>query len=376
MLFGINHHLVNIMPQEIKRLKFMYFLQCIIVTNTFQVGDSFYIQRIGVPMGMCLSGTLANIYLATLEISIYNIPKLLLFKRYMDDILIISLFEGHEMDTFIADLQEKLHLRLTASHNTQNVNFLDLTITFSRGKKCFTIHPYSKNFLTYPLPTLMNKRKFMTDLNIITGQILRTWRFSSDDYYFSRCIFTFLYSLPCHPFYMKLKHGIYKFLQPIQVRQSSWTTTIQLCKECHDLSTSKNINIHKIMRVDKKCLAVRQPINCQTQIGLVLSRKENHEDTNLLHVFSIHQFLKQNKEEYVNILPLGKFNADRLRGFLQQNPNVIYIHRQRMLTNKSLYPCYVHAIVPNINKLYGMPLGAKSLPTLGRQFNTYKKAFI
>ena len=57
--------------------------------NIFYANDSFYLQTIGHAMGGALSRTLANIYLGILEREVLRNENILLFNRYMDDILLI-----------------------------------------------------------------------------------------------------------------------------------------------------------------------------------------------------------------------------------------------------------------------------------------------
>jgi hypothetical protein len=83
---------------------FIKCLDAIIKLNTFTVGDEYYLQNVGVPMGGCLSGSLANIYLSDLENHLSKDHHILLYKRYMDDILIISYFTNEELNEFVNNL--------------------------------------------------------------------------------------------------------------------------------------------------------------------------------------------------------------------------------------------------------------------------------
>jgi hypothetical protein len=95
-------------PSTFDRQSFLHFLSIIITFNTFMVDEKYYLQRIGLPMGGSLSGTLANIYLGYLEENLTFHPDLILYQRYMDDILILSTFTEEHLSHCIGELRIRL----------------------------------------------------------------------------------------------------------------------------------------------------------------------------------------------------------------------------------------------------------------------------
>jgi hypothetical protein len=139
----------------------------------------------------------------------------------------------------------------------------------------------------------------------------------------------------------------------------------------------KSITLLKIMKVNGKYVGVRQPINCATGINFII-QQHNYEEENvqLLHTFSLHSFLHTSTETLTNVLPLGKLRTNQLKTFLEIHPIIQYIHRNLVHKQNILYPCHVHPIVTNINKLYGMSLMTKAVPKIIGKFNKYKKILV
>ena len=141
----------HFISSEEDRNKFIDFLKPIIHFNTFQVGEDFYLQKLGLAMGSRLSGALANIYLGILEKNISQSDKIVLFLRFMDDILMVTYFSDAEMNKFIEDLQIAYQLNLTGSYNRHSVNYLDMTISYSPSSQNLEVHPFSKRKLHHLL---------------------------------------------------------------------------------------------------------------------------------------------------------------------------------------------------------------------------------
>jgi hypothetical protein len=91
LLALLNHHLPSVCSSPEESSTILSFLHAIITSNSFFGGSRFYLQKIGLAMGSCMSGSLANIYLGLLESSIVQrfTPPLIVYKRYMDDIFIL-----------------------------------------------------------------------------------------------------------------------------------------------------------------------------------------------------------------------------------------------------------------------------------------------
>lgn len=127
--------------------EFIEILTLVLSHNYFSFNNKFYKQEDGLAMGSCLASLLANIYINQLETSFFKTnmrikEKIIYYKRYVDDTLI--LFDGtvDEIDHFANELN-KLHpnIKFTVEHETDSgINFLDLTIRKYNGKHRFKIY--------------------------------------------------------------------------------------------------------------------------------------------------------------------------------------------------------------------------------------------
>jgi hypothetical protein len=152
---------------EETRQQYLKYIQVIATLNIFRANDIFYLQTIGLAMGGSLSGALANIYLGVLEKEVLQNENILLFNRYMDDILLISTFSETELYLFIENLQEIYQLPLTETHNSFSVTFLDMKIIYSHKLHQLMICPYSRNFPYYPLPSRITRRGVKKEVSIL-----------------------------------------------------------------------------------------------------------------------------------------------------------------------------------------------------------------
>jgi hypothetical protein len=62
----------------------------LVLYNNISSNNNFYIQIKGISMGIICGPTIANLYLSILEKQLLIIERPLIYKRYIDDILIIS----------------------------------------------------------------------------------------------------------------------------------------------------------------------------------------------------------------------------------------------------------------------------------------------
>jgi hypothetical protein len=360
---------------ESDRLYFIRFLDVIVTCNTFQCNENFYLQNIGLPMGGVLSGCLANIYLGFLENKICRSSDIILYNRYMDDILIISTFTDVQLLEFIACLKTSFQLTITSSSNKHLVNFLDMNIAYSPSSQTFVTFPFSKKFLLYPVPSTTDQRSFSMDKNIVLSQILRTWRISNNNREFSGGVNLYLQHLlnSSSSYYKKIRKTIFKFLLPIKQSTHLWDTNIPLCTACqYHQKSIKNFSLTKIITVDGKYISIKQPLNCQTtHIYAIFHREDKF---NLLHIPSIHYILHNNKTYLLNgtLLPLGNLNSRQLQCFLKKHPNVNYWFREEKVEMKTCYPCPIYSIFRNYKNIYGIPSIRKKGRTLNSYFNRYK----
>jgi hypothetical protein len=137
--------------------------------------------------------------------------------------LIVSTLNEIELNEFINILSNPYNLRFTSTSNYHNINFLDRTIKSVNNQPL--IQSFSKNTLLYPLPSFIGRRNYQRDLNIIKSQILRTYRFSTDNSYFSSSLHFYLRFFTTHDYHKMLKKAILNFLKPIR-NNIGWNSTI------------------------------------------------------------------------------------------------------------------------------------------------------
>jgi hypothetical protein len=366
----VNKLIVNIFPSNEQRNKFIFYLESIIKYNTFQVGENFCLQQIGLPMGGPLSATLANIYLGYLEQRLIQIPKLLLYQRYMDDILLICNFSAGELLQFITQLQLVFKLSITASSNKQSVNFLDTSISILRKNQIIQISPFSKKFPFYPVPSNVTQRNFSSELNIIISQILRAWRVSTEDYGFSQSIKDFLPFISSSLHHNALRKKIFKFLSPVQVSTNKWTTSIPMCSICK----RSNVKISKVLHIEGKYISVKKPINCQTQNIFILVKDQ--QKATLKFVLTLHNFLQSNIFRNISILPIGGINDLSVQRLLKKHPSILYSNKQTVITERSqktIFPCHIFPVFKSTTQVYGINARFRKRTSFTTFFNDYKK---
>jgi hypothetical protein len=369
----VNASLLNYFDTSEKKQKFMHYLQTIISFNTFQVNDNFCLQKIGLPMGGPLSGTLANIYLGFTEKSIIDNPGILLYNRYMDDILVICNFSDKEIEKFILTLQSTVQLNMTASYNKQSVNFLDMSIFLSHQERRLEIHPYSKRQPHFPVPSVLSKRSITMDANIIKSQILRVYRLSTNSQSFTASINTYLRFLQYNKYYKSLRKRVFTFLRPVSLCTHKWTADIHICYSCKRQITTNKVTIKKILKVDMKYLAIKEPLNCRTMSIHIVIQKANVNQ--LIWVPSLHDILINKIASLADatILPIGVLGNSKLKGIISKHPTIQYSNKDILQNIKENVPCFLHHIFETPEKVYGIQSCRKKTISVGKSFNIYKK---
>lgn len=351
-------------------LKFIHFLKIIIKHNTFKVNEDTYLQQIGLPMGGPLSGTLANIYLGFLERQTYLQTNIALYKRYMDDIIIVANMTSQQLEDFLQTLRQTFNLAITANYNQSSVNFLDTTITVDHAQQSLDIWPYSKNYTCYPIPSQQSKKQLQQNVNMVKSQILRTWRFSTSDQQFSKSVNHYLTFLTSQTQHRHIRRQIFKFLHPVKTTTHQWTTSIPLCEECHRINKAKEIHICKIMKVNQKYFATKMPVNCSTEQIHAIVKSPNH-DTKLMEIPSLHNFIHSDicqRRSFVT--PLGQLSSACLQRLFEKGSFTIE------QTNSIKTPtklCYTHEIFRNQYSIYGVQTLNKRKKKIDNYLNSYKK---
>ncbi|KAG5281304.1 hypothetical protein AALO_G00069700 [Alosa alosa] len=110
--------------------------EVVLTVNYFQYAGSYYLQKRGVSMGSCFAPSYACLVMGLWEAKFIDnpvnnlfLPKIPLWKRYIDDVFFIWMGTSLELDQFVAYINSTTpFLRFTVEHSTDNVNFLYLTI--------------------------------------------------------------------------------------------------------------------------------------------------------------------------------------------------------------------------------------------------------
>ncbi|OCT87659.1 hypothetical protein XELAEV_18021356mg [Xenopus laevis] len=117
--------------------------------NFFLFGKQHYLQRRGTAMGACFAPTYANLYMGWWEEnhvfggSDPNLERVILFRRYIDDLLFIWAGNKDSFQGFVESLtNEELNLKFTSTFNTESIVYLDLLISTKEQEIVTTI--YSK----------------------------------------------------------------------------------------------------------------------------------------------------------------------------------------------------------------------------------------
>jgi hypothetical protein len=361
----------SIIDTEERKL-YMDFLTKIITCNTFEALNKFYIQKIGVPMGMALSGSLANIYLGYIEKEMEIPPTVPIFVRYVDDGFLLSTLEVDELQEFLDDLSKKYRLNITSTISTFQVNYLDMTIRLSFSSQKIYTFPFTKS-IHHPLPLpseMIQSRRFM-DLQIIKSQLLRIWRISNNSIELSHFINNYLQSIP----QIYYRHGIFRYLAAIKISTHKWSADIMLCKICLSKTTNGHIFITKVVKLDDKYVSTNLPMNCRSQ-GIYIIIKYPNENVHFTHIHSLHSlfsFSIIDKLKYLSITPLSFPSSEKLKKFLQQHPIIKFTVPQS--TNENIFPCYIHKISKKSNIMYGINSSYKKNMSIGTYFNDYKKIY-
>ena len=103
-----------------------------LINNVFRYNKDFYQQTNGTAMGTIMAPTYANCYLYYKEKPLLNDKRIIVFKRYIDDIFIIFNNKNNTAANFISDLRKTyLPLELTTETSKDNAIFLDTTISLN-----------------------------------------------------------------------------------------------------------------------------------------------------------------------------------------------------------------------------------------------------
>ncbi|XP_043945576.1 uncharacterized protein LOC122816675 [Protopterus annectens] len=116
-----------------EQILFSALLDMVLSNNVFTFDNRLYLQRWGVAMGTPCANTYANLVVHHWEKSfLFNslhFTKILLYKRFVDDILLFWNGTPDELTIFIQYLESTTEFfRFTMEYSYVNINFLDITI--------------------------------------------------------------------------------------------------------------------------------------------------------------------------------------------------------------------------------------------------------
>ncbi|CAF1074569.1 unnamed protein product, partial [Brachionus calyciflorus] len=138
---------------------FRKIFELIFTSGIFEFDEKFFLQILGLPMGCKCGPSEANLYLFILEKYWVSLHSTLLYKRFIDDILIISLYEININEL----IEQFIYLKLNVT-NANEVVFLDLKIKFDIIQKILIFDLYIKptNSCCYLMP-ISNHPKHIFD---------------------------------------------------------------------------------------------------------------------------------------------------------------------------------------------------------------------
>lgn len=185
-----NNHGINTVVKEIEKTQknsatlLKTLLELILFNNIFTFNNNHYLQINGTAMGTIMAPTYANCYLKNLEESIFlnpdtnpNLKNILLFKRYIDDIIIIYNNQDNTLPQTLKQLHETYQpLEITTKIGQQKITYLDtdLTIDYIHHKINTQLHIKPTSNKNYIPPTSLHPKPMLQ--NIIFNDFLRTNR--------------------------------------------------------------------------------------------------------------------------------------------------------------------------------------------------------
>lgn len=161
--------------------------EIVLTKNFFMFKNDFFLQVKGTAMGSTMAPNYANLYVGLFEkMFVFNpdvnpfLHKILMYRRFIDDILVLWLGTASELSAFQDFLNVKSeHLRFTGAFNENAINFLDILISKDDGflKNDLYTKPTDKNTM------LHGKSYHPTSLkrSLPTSQFNRVRRVCSSD---------------------------------------------------------------------------------------------------------------------------------------------------------------------------------------------------
>jgi hypothetical protein len=196
-----------LLPKEVAYINFLVLvLKLVLSNNIFSFQKILYLQLVGTAMGTNCAPAFAIIYLIMLERKL-DYTGILLYKRYIDDLLLIA-FNRSRAESFFADFNVGYpHIKLVTNTDTRQ-DFLNLTIWWDKDTRKCVHRPYAKRFNQFLyLPFSSFHPPHMKRAFVKSGLIVLVINSSQE----------FLYSMERSLFYKRLRARGYplSFLAPI-----------------------------------------------------------------------------------------------------------------------------------------------------------------
>jgi hypothetical protein len=191
-------------------------------SNYFQYDGRVFKQTNGIAMGTNVAPTIANIYLGCrLDPFLLAHPNVKLYKRFLDDLLIVFTGDGYaysELDNDLAQLVPGLSH--TMSNSQTSVDFLDLKIMMIPGCKRLHYSTHQKALNKYAYISPKSTHPLHTFRGFIKGELTRYARNSSLPHY---------YEHTKRKFYLRLRQRGYShhMLYPV-FQNHTWANRVKI----------------------------------------------------------------------------------------------------------------------------------------------------
>jgi hypothetical protein len=159
-------------------------LRLIMTNNVFRFGDTHWLQLSGTAMGTPPAPPYATLFFAIHEEAILKEfgDNLLVYRRYIDDIFGVWLdtpSDNHQFQLFTKKLSE-FGLTWEVNTRSQQVDFMDLTITISANRIMTRLYEKAMNLYLYIPPHSAHPPGVLSGL--VYGNIFRIQRLCSEEY--------------------------------------------------------------------------------------------------------------------------------------------------------------------------------------------------
>jgi hypothetical protein len=178
-------HTVNFppeLPPIIRTRHFCHLIKLILQNSSFMFGNRAFRQKFGTSMGTRMAPPYANIFMDTLDRKICHKfdKQILLYKRFIDDILIIftgTATQTQELMTYANDIHK--NIKLTFNTSQDSIDFMDITLQLNKNN---TLHSklYRKPTDTLALLNFHSNHPRHQKIGIIYSQALRLNRLISN----------------------------------------------------------------------------------------------------------------------------------------------------------------------------------------------------